>query len=49
MEHVEKTAENDIKGLETKKAYRYMGMEENHNTEHKREEERLKNEYVRRL
>jgi hypothetical protein len=32
-----------------KKVYRYLGIEENHNIEHKKEKERLKKEYVRRL
>jgi hypothetical protein len=36
-EHVENTAENAIKELETKKAYRYLGIEENHDIEHKKE------------
>jgi hypothetical protein len=30
------------------KAYKYLGVEENHNIEHKNEKEKLK-EYVRRL
>jgi hypothetical protein len=47
-EHVENTAENEIKELEKKKAYRYLGIDENHNIEHKKEKERFKKEYVRR-
>jgi hypothetical protein len=35
-EHVENRAENEIKELETKKAYRYLGTEENHNREHRK-------------
>jgi 5-methylcytosine-specific restriction endonuclease McrA len=35
-EHVENTAENEIKELEAKKAYRYLGIEDNHNIEHKK-------------
>jgi hypothetical protein len=31
------------------KAYTYLGVEENHNIEHKNEKEKLKKEYVRRL
>jgi hypothetical protein len=31
------------------KAYKYLGVEENHNIEHKNEKEKLKKEYVRRL
>ncbi|PNF33084.1 hypothetical protein B7P43_G16085, partial [Cryptotermes secundus] len=30
-------------------AYKYLGIEENHQIEHKKEKERLKKEYVRRL
>jgi hypothetical protein len=43
------TMENEIKGLEFMKAHNYLGVEENHNTEHKSETEKLKEEYVRRL
>jgi hypothetical protein len=39
--------ENEIKELEMK-AYKYLGVEENHNIEHKNEKEKLK-EHVRRL
>jgi hypothetical protein len=31
------------------KAYKHMGVAENHNKEHKNEKEKLKKEYVRRL
>jgi hypothetical protein len=31
------------------KAYKYLGVAENHNIEHKNEKEKLKKEYVRRL
>jgi hypothetical protein len=41
--------ENEIKELEPMKAYKYLGVEENHNIEHKNEREKLKKEYVRRL
>jgi hypothetical protein len=30
-------------------AYKYLGVEENHNVEHKNEKEKLKKDYVRRL
>jgi hypothetical protein len=40
--HIENTTENEIKELEKKKVYRYLGIEENHNIEHKIEKERLK-------
>jgi hypothetical protein len=36
---------NEIKELE----HKYLGVEENHNIEHKNEKEKLKKEYVRRL
>jgi hypothetical protein len=41
--------ENEIKELEPMKAYKYLGVAENHNIEHKNEKEKLKEEYVRRL
>jgi hypothetical protein len=31
------------------KAYKYLGVEESHNIEHKKEKDRLKKEYIRRL
>jgi hypothetical protein len=40
---------NSGKLNETMKAYKYLGVEENHNIEHKNEKEKLKKEYVRRL
>jgi len=39
---------NEIKELESMKAYRYLGVEDSHNTEHKNEKEKFK-EYIRRL
>jgi hypothetical protein len=41
--------ENEIKELEPMKAYKYLGVEENHNIEYKNEKEKLKKGYVRRL
>jgi hypothetical protein len=41
--------ENEIKELELMEAYKYLGVEENHNVGHKNEKEKLKEEYVRRL
>jgi hypothetical protein len=41
--------ENYIKELEPMKACKYLGVDENHNIEHKNEREKLKKEYVRRL
>jgi len=40
--------ENEIKELESMKAYKYLGVEESHNMEHKNKKETLK-KYVRRL
>jgi hypothetical protein len=31
------------------KAYKYLGVEDNNNIEHKKEKDRLKKEYIRRL
>jgi hypothetical protein len=47
-QHIGNTIENEIKELELMKVYKYLGVEENHNIEHKNEKEKLK-EYVRRL
>jgi predicted KAP-like P-loop ATPase len=47
-QHIGNTMENEIKELESMKAYKYLGVAENHNIEHKNEKEKLK-EYVRRL
>jgi hypothetical protein len=41
--------ENEIKELEMMKACKYLGVEENHDIEHKNEKEKLKEESVRRL
>jgi hypothetical protein len=43
------TKENEIKELDPMKTYKYLGVEENHNIEHKIEKERLVKEYMRRL
>jgi hypothetical protein len=48
-EHIGNTMENEIKELEPMKAYKHLGVAENHNIEHKNEKEKLKKEYVRRL
>jgi hypothetical protein len=39
---------NEIKELKPMKVYKYLGVEENHNIEHKNEKEKFK-EYVGRL
>jgi hypothetical protein len=41
--------ENGIKELEPMKAYKYLGVEENHNVEHKNDKKKLSKEHVRRL
>jgi hypothetical protein len=48
-EHVGNTMENEIKEMEPIKAYKYLGVAENRNIEHKNEKKKLKKEYVRRL
>jgi len=47
--HIGNTFENDIKELDTRKAYKYLGIEENFDIQHKNEKEKLKKEYLRRL
>jgi len=47
--HVESTFENDIKELDPRKAYKYLGTEGSFDIQHKNEKEKLKNEYLRRL
>ena len=41
--------ENDIKELDPRKAYKYLGIEESFDIQHKNEKEKLKKEYLRRL
>jgi hypothetical protein len=41
------TMENEIKELDTMKAYKYVGVEESHNIEHKKEKGRLKKKHIR--
>ena len=47
--HVGSTFENDIKELDSRKANKYLGIEENFDIQHKNEKEKLKKEYLRRL
>ena len=47
--HIGNTFENDIKGLDPKKAYKYLGIEESFDFQHQNEKEKLKKEYLRRL
>src|SRR5215469_14863296 len=47
--HIGSIFENDIKELDPKKAYKYLGIEENFDIQHKNEKEKLKKEYLRRL
>jgi hypothetical protein len=49
IENTWETVENEIKDLDLVKAYKHLGVEENHNVERKNEKERLKEEYIRRL
>jgi len=43
--HIGNTFENDIKELDQRKAYKYLGIEENFDIQHKKEKEKLKKEY----
>jgi len=45
--HVGCTFENDIKELDPRKAYKYLGIEESFDIQHKNEKEKLKKEYLR--
>ena len=47
--HIGNTFENDIKELYPRKAYKYLGIEESFEVQHKNEKEKLKKEYLRRL
>jgi hypothetical protein len=47
--HIGNTSENDIKELDPRKAYKYLGIEEKFDIQHKNEKEKLKKEYLRRL
>ena len=47
--HIGNTFENHIKELDPRKAYKYLGIEESFDIQHKNEKETLKKEYLRRL
>ena len=47
--HIGSTFENDIKELDQRKTYTYLGKEEDFDIQHKNEKEKLKKEYLRRL
>jgi hypothetical protein len=47
--HVGNTFENEIKELDPRKAYTYLGVEENFDIQHKNRKEKLKKKYLRRL
>ena len=47
--HIGNTFENNIKELDPRKAYNYLGIEEGFDIQHKNEKEKLKKEYLRRL
>ena len=46
--HIGSTFENDIKELDPRKAYKYLGIEDSIDIQHKNEKEKLK-EYLKRL
>ena len=43
------TFEKDIKESDLRKAYKYLGIEESSDIQHKNEKEKLKKEYLRRV
>ena len=47
--HIGSTFENDIEELDKRKAYKYLGIEERCDMQHKNERGKLKKEYLRRL
>jgi len=47
--HVGSPFDNDIKELDPKKAYKYLGIEKSFDIQHKNEKEKLKKEYLRRM
>jgi hypothetical protein len=47
--HIENTFQNDINELDPRKAYKYLGIEEHFDIQHKNEKETLKKQYLRRL
>jgi hypothetical protein len=47
--YIESSFEKDIKELDTRKAYRYLGIEESHDMQHKNKKEKLKKQYLRRF
>ena len=47
--HIGSTFENDIKELDPRKAYKYLGTEESFDIQHKNEKEKMKKEYLRKL
>ena len=47
--HIGSTFENDIKELDPRKVYKYLGTEESFDIQHKNDKEKLKKEYLRRL
>jgi hypothetical protein len=47
--YIGSTFENDIKEMDARKTYEYLGIEEGYNTQQKNEKEKLKKEHLRRL
>jgi hypothetical protein len=46
---IESTFEEDIKELDLRKAYKYLGIEESHDIQHRNEKEEFRKEDLRRL
>jgi hypothetical protein len=47
--YIESTFEKDIKKLDPRKVYKYLGIEESYGIQHENEKGKLKKEYLRRL
>ena len=47
--YIGSTFEKDIKELDPRKPFKYLGVEGSHNIWHKNEKEKLKREHMRRL
>jgi hypothetical protein len=45
--HTGNTFQKDIKEMDPRKAYKYLGIEKNFDIQHKNEKEKLKKEYLR--
>ena len=47
--HIGNSFENDIKELDQRKTYKYLGIKESFDIQHKNEKEKLKKKYLRRV